>query len=95
MPYNMNQKERLAEIYNEMTHLLDEAMTIVRQSGNRRDLERAKEMWAGYISTGLNGSEGYSFVTSDKHTFLACLQDLGYNEDTESFEDEEDEDEEV
>lgn len=94
MSYNSNQKERLAEIYREMNELLDEAMTIVCHNGDEREIRIAKEMWAGYISTGLDGSAGYSFVVHDKNNLLSFLNDLGYNEDNESFEDSEEEESE-
>ena len=94
MSFNQNQKQRLAEIYREMNELLDEAVTIVTQNGDKREIQIAKEMWAGYISTGLDGSAGYSFVVHDKNNLLSFLNDLGYNEDEESFEDDEEEESE-
>src|ERR1700691_5158998 len=46
--------ERWVEIQEEMIKLLDEAKTLVRQSGNKGSYERAKATWIAQIDMGLS-----------------------------------------
>lgn len=91
MSYSQTDKERLAEIRQELIDLTKEALDIVGSSGSLIEHERAKAYWAGHILAAC-GDEDY---ISDKHSsLLGLLEDLGYDEYTGDFEDNTDEEEE-
>lgn len=89
MAFDNIAKERLANIYQEMVELAHEALDLVARNGTRLEYERAKGYWAGHILGNLGGTD-YDFGNSP--TLLSQLQDLGYDSDTEKFEDDDDDD---
>lgn len=57
--------DRLKEIRETMMELLEEASTILRQSGDKNLYERSKAYWIGNIDTGLGGGayvDTYAFT---------------------------------
>lgn len=51
--------DRLVEIQETMVDLLEEAKTLVRQSGQKHVYERAKAYWIGHIATALSEESDY------------------------------------
>lgn len=83
--------DRLKEIREEMMNLLDEATTLIRQTGDRFVLERAKAYWIGSIDQGLG--EG-NYVDTYYHTMKKTIDELDPgDEEDEDLEEEEEQDE--
>lgn len=53
--------ERLREIKNEIQERVDEALEIVRRSGNKLEYDRAKSYWHPHICMALGDEHDYPF----------------------------------
>lgn len=84
MSWNRQDVERLAEVRKEMIDLAEEAKNLIRVNGERIDLERAKAYYLGSILAALDNGE-----YMESNTLKKYLEDLGYDTDSESFEEEE------
>jgi len=89
MSWNKEDKERLAEIRKEMIDLAEEAKDLIRMHGSRHDLDRAKGYYLGHILAALDNGE-----YMESNTMLKYLEELGYDSENDSFEDDEESEEE-
>lgn len=69
--------DRLQEIHQQMMELLEESITIVRQSGKKSLYDRAKAYWHPHIAMAL--SDDHSYIGKDGATMeeaVNALQDM-------------------
>jgi hypothetical protein len=73
--------DRLREIQEEMSELLDEAKRLVQQSGDRFQIDRMKAYWHPHIQMAL--SDDHMYVGKDGATLEDCIESLEFEEDEE------------
>jgi len=81
---------RFEEIMNEIMRLCDEAMTIVRQSGNSTAYEQAKAYWKGHIHQAV-GNEDNEYVGKATFSMNDTLEKLQSDVEPDDVEPDEDE----
>jgi hypothetical protein len=84
--------DRLREIQEEIGELLEEALRIVKSSGDKFQIARSKSYWHPHIQMAL--SDYHSYVGKDGATLEGTINALEAHvsdEDDEEFEDESDE----
>jgi hypothetical protein len=66
--------DRLKEIQEEMSELLDEAKRLVQQSGDRFQIDRMKAYWHPHIQMAL--SDDHMYLGKDGATMQDCIESL-------------------
>jgi len=82
MPVTKSDVERLKEIKDQMLELLEDALGIVKQSGNKFQYDRAKAYWHPHIQMALTDDHWY--LGKDGATLESAIDALeGEDEDDE------------
>lgn len=76
--------DRLKEIQEEMSELLDEAKRLVQQSGDRFQIDRMKAYWHPHIQCAL--SNDHLYVGNDGATMQSCIESLDFEDEDECVE---------